>query len=61
MAFKSGLKAKKHNTNARDSSGYNLDNADSVVTGQFKITPTVTLHKILKIRNIEWQLGYENR
>jgi hypothetical protein len=42
--------------------GYNLDNADSVVTGQFKITPTVTLHKILKIRNnIEWQLGYENR
>jgi hypothetical protein len=35
-----------------------LDNADSVVTGQFKITPTVTLHKILKIRNnIEWQLG----
>jgi hypothetical protein len=38
--------------------GYNLDNADSVVTGQFKITPTVTLHKILKIRNnIEWQLG----
>jgi hypothetical protein len=42
--------------------GYNLDNADSVVTGQFKITPTVTLHKILKIRNnIEWQLGYEKQ
>jgi hypothetical protein len=47
MAFKSGLK--KHNTNAKIVPGYNLDNADSVVTGQFKNTPTVTLHKILKI------------
>jgi hypothetical protein len=34
MAFKSGLK--KHNTNAKIVPGYNLDNADSVVTGQFK-------------------------